>query len=67
MPYYGNVATEDLVAFFSDLGVDTGLDTATFTAAARRAAELLSLDRLGSYQLNGANREQVHSLSGGAA
>jgi hydroxymethylglutaryl-CoA lyase len=67
MPYYGNIATEDLVAFFSDLGVETGLDTATFTAAARRVADLLELERLGSYRLNGASREQVQALSGGAA
>jgi hypothetical protein len=66
MPYYGNVASEDLVAFFADLGVDTGLDPAGFAATARAAADLLELERLGSYQLNGANREQVQALSGGA-
>jgi hydroxymethylglutaryl-CoA lyase len=59
MPHYGNVATEDLVHMFSELGVDTGVELAALLAAARRARELLALDTSFSYALQGGTKADV--------
>jgi hydroxymethylglutaryl-CoA lyase len=53
---YGNVATEDLVNLFAELGVDTGLDLAALVEAARRAGELLGLGETASYALGGGTK-----------
>jgi len=37
----GNIATEDLVSMFHEMGVDTGLDLAAVIAAARQAQDVL--------------------------
>jgi hydroxymethylglutaryl-CoA lyase len=63
--HYGNVATEDLVQLFAELGVDTGVDFPALLAAAERSRELLGLERVFSYALQGgtkqAAREQAHA------
>ena len=53
---YGNVATEDLVNLFAELGVDTGLEVDAVVEAARRAADLLGLSETWSYALRGGTR-----------
>jgi hydroxymethylglutaryl-CoA lyase len=40
----GNVATEDLVHMFTDMGVDTGVDLGALLEAAALAEELLGRD-----------------------
>jgi hydroxymethylglutaryl-CoA lyase len=59
IPPYGNVATEDLVHLFAELGVDTGLELRRVIAAARAAQELLGLDTTESYALRGGTKEDV--------
>jgi hydroxymethylglutaryl-CoA lyase len=53
---YGNVATEDLVNLFAELGVDTGLEVDAVVEAARRSAELLRLDETWSYAACGGTK-----------
>lgn len=59
MPRYGNVATEDLVHLFSELGVGTGVELPVLLAAARRAKELLGLDTAFSHALAGGTKADV--------
>jgi len=46
----GNVATEDVVSMFHEMGVDTGIDLALLIEAARDAQQVLGR-RLGSHVL----------------
>ena len=59
IPPYGNVATEDLVHLFAELGVDTGLELRRVIDAARAAQKLLGLDTTQSYALRGGTKEDV--------
>lgn len=43
VPCLGNVASEDLVAFFEGMGVDTGIDVNDVRDAARAAAQMLKI------------------------
>jgi hydroxymethylglutaryl-CoA lyase len=46
----GNIATEDLLSMFTEMGVETGVDLPTVIDAARLAQELLGR-KLGSHTL----------------
>lgn len=63
MPYgiapYGNVATEDLVQMFGESGVETGLDLDAVVDAARTVSELLELETVHSYALQGGTKAAV--------
>jgi hydroxymethylglutaryl-CoA lyase len=59
IPHYGNVATEDLVHLFSEMGVDTGVELPGLLAAARRVKELLGLDTTFSHALAGGTKADV--------
>ena len=59
MPHYGNVATEDLVHMFSEMGVETGVDLGRLLDAGRRAKELLGLEVTFSAALQGGTKEDV--------
>jgi hydroxymethylglutaryl-CoA lyase len=59
IPPYGNVATEDLVHLFAELGVDTGLDLRRVIDVAGEARDLLGLAETFSYALAGGTKENV--------
>jgi len=59
IPPYGNVATEDLVHLFAELGVETDIDLRRLLDAARAANDLLGLDATQSYALRGGTKEDV--------
>jgi hydroxymethylglutaryl-CoA lyase len=59
IPPYGNVATEDLVHLFAELGVDTGVDLRRLIDAAGAARDLLGLEETFSYALAGGTKENV--------
>jgi hydroxymethylglutaryl-CoA lyase len=59
MPHYGNVATEDLVHMFSEMGVDTGVDLQRLLATGRRIKELLALETTFSHALQGGTKADV--------
>jgi hydroxymethylglutaryl-CoA lyase len=59
IPPYGNVATEDLVHLFAELGVETDIDLRRLLDAARAAKDLLGLDATQSYALRGGTKEDV--------
>jgi hydroxymethylglutaryl-CoA lyase len=67
---YGNVATEDLVNLFAELGVETGLELGAVVDAARRAACLLGIEAPASAALRGGTklgRVTSRAASGGPA
>jgi hydroxymethylglutaryl-CoA lyase len=59
MAHHGNVATDDLVHLFSELGVETGVDLTRLLAAGRQARDLLGLETTFSHALLGGTREVV--------
>jgi hydroxymethylglutaryl-CoA lyase len=59
MAHHGNVATDDLVHLFSEMGVETGVDLARLLAAGRQARDLLGLEATFSHALLGGTKEVV--------
>jgi hydroxymethylglutaryl-CoA lyase len=59
MAHYGNIATEDLVHMFSEMGVDCGVELEPVLEAGRRVKDLLELDTAFSYALQGGTKATV--------
>jgi hydroxymethylglutaryl-CoA lyase len=59
MAHHGNVATEDLVQLFAEMGVETGVDLAQLLAVGHEARELLGLETAFSFALQGGTKEIV--------
>ncbi|MGE3918830.1 MAG: hypothetical protein AB7F78_24345, partial [Hyphomicrobiaceae bacterium] len=54
----GNLATEDIVHMLNEMGVATGIETATIAAAARDCAKLLGIEA-GSHTAHVGTRADV--------
>jgi hydroxymethylglutaryl-CoA lyase len=59
MAHHGNVATDDLVHLFSELGVETGVDLTRLLATGREVRDLLGLETTFSHALQGGTKEVV--------
>lgn len=59
MAHYGNVATDDLVHMFLEMGVETGVDLSRLLAAGDEARRLLGLETTFSYALQGGTKDVV--------
>jgi hydroxymethylglutaryl-CoA lyase len=57
--HYGNVATDDLVHMFLEMGVETGVELPRLLDAGRVARRLLGLETTFSHALQGGTKEQV--------
>ena len=59
MAHYGNVATEDLVHMFTEMGVDCGVGLDPVLEAGRGIKDLLGLETTFSYALQGGTKATV--------
>ena len=59
MSHHGNVATDDLVHLFSEIGIETGVDLSRLLAAGHETRKLLGLETTFSYALEGGTKDAV--------
>jgi hydroxymethylglutaryl-CoA lyase len=59
MAHYGNVATDDLVHLFSEMGIETGVDFSRLLTAGHETRRLLGLETTFSYALQGGTKDAV--------
>lgn len=59
----GNIPSEDLVHFFNEMGIDTGLDVDAVVDAAHTVAKILDVEPL-SHAARGGRKKDVRALAG---